>query len=276
MPMLCPSIPIDKNKQGGRNYDSSKMTDFKKIGVISKADTSKIVGTNNRNQQTNVNEQRRSALLISGLRTIPRALCNVCPDSSQDLLDIYNNVGLNSETIEAINSSTFSIIYYDGSDPELYYNTSDYRFYSDADYSTLVEPADAFGAGKTYNDYVVQNAVGFVTEFPEGTTRLQVIARLNEILADPANKFNTDNQLQLNTIAPGYLTITSFGTTDPLTQYIASPVPNPRFAGIVFGDIKVSKLFGITDPSDSVTSTASLILVEGTKNTISAYRVLDF
>ena len=276
MPMLCPSIPIDKNKQGGRNYDSSKMTDFKKIGVISKADTSKIVGTNNRNQQTNVDEQRRAALLISGLRTIPRALCNVCPDSSQALLEIYNNVELNSETIEAINTATFDIIYYDGSDPELYYNTSDYRFYSDADYSTLVEPTDAFPAGKPYNAYVAQNAVGFVTEFPQGTTRLQVIARLNEILADAANVFNTDNYLQLNTIAPGYLAITSFGTTNPLIQDLASPVSNPRFAGILFGAIELSKLFGITDPSASVTSIASLMLVEGTKQTVSAYRVLDF
>jgi hypothetical protein len=68
MPMLCPSIPIDKNKQGGRNYDSSKMTDFKKICLISNDDTTKP------DQQTNRSELRRGNLLASTLRSIPRFL----------------------------------------------------------------------------------------------------------------------------------------------------------------------------------------------------------
>jgi hypothetical protein len=66
--MLCPSIPIDKNKQGGRNYDSSKMTDFKKICLISNDDTAKP------NQQTDLTELRRGSLLASSLRSIPRFL----------------------------------------------------------------------------------------------------------------------------------------------------------------------------------------------------------
>jgi len=66
MPMLCPSIPIDKNKQGGRNYDSSKLTDFKKICLISNDDTTKP------NQQTDLTELRRGNLLASTLRSIPR------------------------------------------------------------------------------------------------------------------------------------------------------------------------------------------------------------
>ena len=65
MPMLCPSIPIDKNKKGGRNYDSSKLTDFKKICLISNDDTTKP------NQQTDRIELRRGAMLASTLLTIP-------------------------------------------------------------------------------------------------------------------------------------------------------------------------------------------------------------
>jgi hypothetical protein len=63
--MLCPSIPIDKNKKGGRNYDSSKLTDFKKICLISNDDTTKP------NQQTDRIELRRGAILASTLLTIP-------------------------------------------------------------------------------------------------------------------------------------------------------------------------------------------------------------
>ena len=75
MPMLCPSIPIDKNKQGGRNYDSSKMTDFKKICLISNDDTTKP------DQQTNRSELRRGNLLASTLRSIPRFLPTIPDDN---------------------------------------------------------------------------------------------------------------------------------------------------------------------------------------------------
>lgn len=68
-----PPVPIDKTKRG-QNYDASAFTNFVKIGTISG-----ISATNNSsNMLTDVNEQIRSQLLISGLTTINSASC-LCP-----------------------------------------------------------------------------------------------------------------------------------------------------------------------------------------------------
>lgn len=74
-----PPVPIDKSKQGGRNFDSSTYLDLVKIGTIAQVNATKTAGTNNKNLYTDANEQRRTKLLISGLQTIPRALCSTCP-----------------------------------------------------------------------------------------------------------------------------------------------------------------------------------------------------
>lgn len=76
-----PPVPIDKSKQGGRNFDSSKYLDFVKVGTIAQVNATKTAGTNNKNIYSDPNEQRRTNVLINGLRTIPRALCASCPGS---------------------------------------------------------------------------------------------------------------------------------------------------------------------------------------------------
>lgn len=75
-----PPVPIDKTKQGGKNMDASKATDFKKIQAISAVGSTKV-GFNNRNLITNMDELRRTDVMRSGLATIPRLYCPVCPSS---------------------------------------------------------------------------------------------------------------------------------------------------------------------------------------------------
>lgn len=75
-----PPVPIDKNKQGGKNMDASQMTDFRKVEAISVVRATKA-GFNNKNIYTNIIEQRRAGILISGLQTIPSLNCTVCPSS---------------------------------------------------------------------------------------------------------------------------------------------------------------------------------------------------
>lgn len=75
-----PPVPIDKSKQGGRNLDSSTYLDLVKIGTIAQVNATKT-GQNNKNLYTDVQAQRRTNILISGLQTIPRAYCATCPGS---------------------------------------------------------------------------------------------------------------------------------------------------------------------------------------------------
>jgi hypothetical protein len=72
-----PPVPIDKGKQGGKTIDSSDITDFKKISVISSVENTKY-GFNNKNIYTNTSEQWRSNVMIQGLRTIPILDCQIC------------------------------------------------------------------------------------------------------------------------------------------------------------------------------------------------------
>lgn len=73
-----PPVPIDKSKQGGRNFDSSTYLDFVKVGTIAQVNVTKA-GQNNKNLYTDMSEQRRTNVLIRGLQTIPKALCPTCP-----------------------------------------------------------------------------------------------------------------------------------------------------------------------------------------------------
>lgn len=72
-----PPVPIDKNKQGGKNMDASTITDLMKTAVISSIGNTKI-GFNNKNIYTDINEQRRAAVIIRGLSTISTLNCQIC------------------------------------------------------------------------------------------------------------------------------------------------------------------------------------------------------
>lgn len=67
-----PPVPIDKTKQGGRNMDASKITEFKKIQTIVAVDSTKI-GFNNKNLFTDLDEKNRARLLANTLPRIPQA-----------------------------------------------------------------------------------------------------------------------------------------------------------------------------------------------------------
>lgn len=63
-----PPVPIDKTKQGGRNMDASKVTDFRKLQTIVAVNSTKV-GFNNRNLYTDLEEKNRARLLSN---TFPR------------------------------------------------------------------------------------------------------------------------------------------------------------------------------------------------------------
>lgn len=66
-----PPAPVDKTKQGGKNNDASKMTDFRKIETIVAVNASKV-GLKNRNLLTDFDERNRASVLSNTLYRIPR------------------------------------------------------------------------------------------------------------------------------------------------------------------------------------------------------------
>ena len=69
-------VPIDKTKQGGRNFDASAFTGFYKLGTIAAVNSSKRSGGNNKNLLTDTEEQYLADKLNSALTTIPRFNCS--------------------------------------------------------------------------------------------------------------------------------------------------------------------------------------------------------
>jgi hypothetical protein len=171
--MLCPSIPIDKNKKGGRNYDSSKLTDFKKICLISNDDTSKP------NQQTDLIELRRGSLLASSLLTIPGFVPTILsPAPAPAPAPTVNTEDLSGDLLNDLNGITFYVIYSDTSDytyiNNIYGNNPDPPF-------TITAFGNSRGEAKKKGN---TDSIGTATPFVTGTKRPDVVAALNERLGN--------------------------------------------------------------------------------------------
>ena len=273
--MLCPSIPIDKNKKGGRNYDSSKLTDFKKICLISNDDTTKP------NQQTDLSEQRRAAVLASSLLTIPGFVSPAPapapapepePEPEPDVL----NDPLPQEKIDSLDGVTFFVIY--STYLPLTYNNN-----------TLFDKQtkfDGFGFPTGEYEYVplatndVTDPDGFFREarqgisdsiiVPDGSSRQQIITILNARLQ--THKWNSNNSYLVASLSPtGQLILSLNGPT------LTAPAgEDPDIAGLFFGSAdNGSTALGITLEADELSGKngitgAALMLVGGGAATVTA------
>ena len=75
-----PPVPIDKSKYGMNSRMSpSHLMDIKKMATIARVNATKVEGTNNHNPATDIYQTRRAGIMISALKTIPKALCYTCP-----------------------------------------------------------------------------------------------------------------------------------------------------------------------------------------------------
>jgi hypothetical protein len=242
MPMLCPSVPTDKNKQGGRNYDASKSTDFKKIGTISKTDTSKVPGVNNnRNPQTDTDEQRRASVLIAGLRSIPRAYCPVCPNASTG--NIFNT----KCTTGIIGSgyTTFWIMYGNGSGGNVYtYGTN----------TITPNPAnDTFTANGGYAKVLCNIATALIG----ASTRTDILNAINSVLT-------------ANTGAGKTITLPLTASFTPDGKLIFS-TPSNIDAGFLFGLYfgtadNGSTALGVTSSPENGVDYAAILITGGTNS----------
>lgn len=262
--MLCPSVPIDKNKQGGRNYDASKLTDFKKIGTISKTDTSKVLGiNNNRNPQTDTDEQRRASVLIAGLRAVPRAYCPVCPTVAKRP-DVLNDA-LPSATITNLTGITFYVLYYNNTTYSLsYLNNFLYSAYTNSTTNTLLTNANVTGSANWASYKVSLDSVGAL---PTNASRQDVVNALNVVLN--GRTWNTAaSKLVASITATGNLILSVSGTQ----------LTSGQLAGLFFGDapngstsLGVTNLNGILGVGGS-----ALMLASGEASVSAPFRIADF
>jgi streptogramin lyase len=77
-------VPIDKSKYGMNPMSPSHLMDIKKMAAIARVNATKVEGTNNHNLATDIYQTRRAGMMISALKTIPRAFCYTCPVSAQE------------------------------------------------------------------------------------------------------------------------------------------------------------------------------------------------
>ena len=250
MPMLCPSVPIDKNKQGGRNFDASKSTDFKKIGTISNTDISKVPGiNNNRNQQTNTDEQRRASVLITGLRTIPRAYCPVCPNINT------NQTIFNTQCTSSIIGSgytTFWIIYGNGSGGTVYtYGTN------------TITPNQDNETFKVNGGYLkVLCNIG--TALIGASTRTDILNAINSVLT-------------ANTGAGKTITLPLTASFTPDGKLIFS-TPSNIGAGFLFGLYfgtadNGSSALGVTSSPENGVDYAAILITGGTNSVTAPFQI---
>jgi hypothetical protein len=223
MPMLCPSIPIDKNKKGGRNYDSSKLTDFKKICLISNDDTTKP------NQQTDLTELRRGSLLASSLLTIPGFVPTILSPAPAPTVNVNTEI-LSDSLIGDLTGITFYVWYtfgdsnYNSDNNILKYNT------------TVADNEDAI------LDSTVKGPADSISDF-SSKTREAVVAKLDEKLNQENHKLTPTSRLKASLTFDGKLRLTIEGTQLPTTGYYS--------AGLFFGDASNgSTTLGITREED--------------------------
>lgn len=259
MPMLCPSVPIDKNKQGGRNLDASKMIDFKKVGTITKGDTSKLnAGVKNRDPRTDLDEHHRAAVLISGLRTNPRALCSVCPGviTSNIITD-----QLPPSSITILQSVTFFVLY--STSPGLFYNNNTIYYGS-------INPNNKL-TNYTLNSTYLSMQIGpsdSLSSLPANASRQVLIDTLNTRLL--THKWNSGNSWLVSDIdSTGRLVLSVSGT-----QISGTHTP-PYFAGLFFGDSpNGSTSLGVTNQNGTNgVDAAALVLIEGQTSVTAPYRI---
>ena len=264
-----PPVPIDKSKQGGRNFDSSKYTDLLKIGTIAAVNSTKV-GENNKNLYTNDEEKRRADILISGLQTIPAALCPVCPTTS------INNLTLSSTAASALSGITFYVLaYFDTGLPEK------------PRYSVL-GGNNVVVSNTSPTTYLDNAALAFIgasgpfslPTFTTASSREDIIDALNTIIVGQSWIFpgETDaSNLRASLSTNGKIILTIDG---PQLPSAGSHVP-PFIAGIAFGDGPTitgngSTTLGATNPNGRCgVDGGALMLTEGQTSVTAPFVIAD-
>lgn len=257
--MLAPSVPTDKNKQGGRNYDASKLTDFKKIAVIDGVTDSKLPLQNNKNIYTNTDEQRRAAVLYSSLRAVPRFKCSTCPLPAYNI----NTQTLSGNTISALSNVTFFVMY--STSNSLYY--ANYKLYTDSGLTTELTNSTL---NTSYSAQRVSpqtaNNIGTITV----ATREGVVSQLNTVLS-PLTWNSGSSYLKASVNSSGRLVLEIVGT-----QITGTNTP-PHFAGLFFGNASNgSTSLGVTNKNGvSGVAAAALVITQGQTSVTAPFIIAD-
>ena len=253
-----PPVPIDKTKQGGKNMDASAMTGFLNIGTISKVNVTKLTSKANRNQQTNLVDMRKAAVLISGLQTIPRAVCYTCPTFSFSQAFLSDTIAANVSAI------SFYVFVVNDVNTLTWTYTSNTLQLSGATATT----ANIDGSGGAYR-------IGFIGTLGSpttGLTRQIVVDRLDAVISTSTwNAGASRLRASLNT--NGTLRLTIEGT-----QLGSSGASRDFFAGLAFGDApNGSTSLGVTNLNGAAgVAGAMLAVVEGQTFVDSPYRLIDY
>jgi hypothetical protein len=295
--MLCPSIPIDKNKKGGRNYDSSKLTDFKKICLISNDDTSKP------NQQTDLIELRRGSLLASSLLTIPGFVPTMlapAPAPAPAPPPTVNTEDLTGDIIGDLNGITFYVIksrQLDSYGGEL---AADYTYINNI-YGELPSPTTGiitpYGNGRATPEIRrgLATSIGTATPFVTGTKRPDVVAALNVALGN--NEDPRDHRFTLSDAAGNHRLVASLTDDGKLRlgisriTFVSNPDPTkadievlvPRTAalpglnehvGIFFGSAdNGSTKLGVTSGERNGVTGGALLIIPGQSSATALFKI---
>jgi len=302
MPMLCPSIPIDKNKKGGRNYDSSKLTDFKKICLISNDDTSKP------NQQTDLTELRRGSLLASSLLTIPGfvpTILSPAPAPAPAPAPTVNTEDLSGDILGDLNGITFYVIYSRQVNAFGVELAADYTYINNiyGNNPPPPTPPDPPTAITPYgNDHAtlairkgLATSIGTATPFVTGTKRPDVIAALNVALGNTENP--RDHRFTLSDAAGNHRLVASLTDDGKLRlgisriTFVSNPDPTkadievlvPRTAalpglnehvGIFFGSAdNGSTKLGVTSGERNGVTGGALLIIPGQSSATALFKI---
>lgn len=252
-----PPVPIDKSKQGGRNFDSSTYTDFRKIGTIAAVNSTKIDGTKNKNLYSNIDEKRRADVLISSLKTIPRALCPTCP------VTVSNNAPLPEATVTTLKGVTFFVIY---SESSVYYANN--TIYSSLSPLTILTNSYL----DTFASIIRVGNADSLSTLPVNASRNDIITTLNTRLA--THTWNSGaSYLQASIDVYGRLVLSIVGTQLPPsgTNLV------PSLAGLFFGDSpNGSTTLGVTNQNGiSGVGGSALLITEGETSVTAPYVIAN-
>jgi hypothetical protein len=298
--MLCPSIPIDKNKKGGRNYDSSKLTDFKKICLISNDDTSKP------NQQTDLIELRRGSLLASSLLTIPGFVPTILsPAPAPAPAPTVNTEDLSDDLLGDLNGITFYVIYSKKVNSETGADAApDYTYINNIygnNPAPPIPPAPptpitAFGNSRgEANKKGNADSIGTSTPFVTGTKRPDVVAALNVRLGNTTG--SQDHRFTLSDAEGNHRLVASLTDDGKLRlsisriTFVANPDPTkeeievlvPRTAvlpglnehvGIFFGSAdNGSTKLGVTAGARNGVTGGALLIIPGQSSATALFKI---
>jgi len=266
MPMLCPSIPIDKNKQGGRNYDSSNLTDFKKICLVSNDDTTRG------NQQTDLTERHRARVMASSLRSIPRFL----PPS-----DVIND-RLPTSLLQELSGISFYVVYKRQVNAGGVEVAKDYTYINNIYGNTSSPPVPRTN---TFGEAFKRGNSDSIPSLPAGSNRQRIANELNTRLTVSTGPF--DHTFTLSDSGADKFTLVASLTNDGKLRISISkidgatlvprttPIPGVnQHVGIFFGTApNGSTKLGVTSGERDGMTGGALMILPGESSATAPFKI---